>query len=746
MRISGVFLLAILAGVSIDSHAQTALTYSGCEAPPEVRAAYNGTLSQDSLVKLKLKERDALQRQVIGDLLAKYPREYSLYVQQMNLVQYSSQPDAKAAFDALRDRWVKNAHEHPDDALALLLAGKILDGKDMPEVIRLMEAAKAKAPNFPWPAHELTTIYWRGKFADEAKMKENLESFYSLCPTWTVSNSYEIQVENFRLQKDLPLVAKTAVALRAALEIETDPKRLEDYQILWQREFLTRPPSEHAALRAQIKQDLKRLETLVPNGDVEWRSFLIAGYKLSGASNEELDLMQDAVARDFPHSGVAESKLWKQFNKEHPRPDGQKDAAAWKAYESANVEVIKKIIRDFPDDVFAQRSEFFTIAREDEYISKEDGLAALDRYIKANDEYGGLGILSFGPSYLSGFLLDHGWEPERALEILKGTSTYKDGGHTKVDWQSDISEKDLKRFKKFQAREDREIIGMILKAAALAGKPDEALKFRAAVEEAPPEDEGALEQYWTNRAHFAALDKRPLDALVYYRLALDNRREAPEYHQGILRDDLTTDFHALWTAQGGTEAAWAAWNPPASAEAAKPAPEKGTNAAPTAGSAADAKKAAAKQPESDWKPVETKMPSFELSDFAGKTWRQKDLQGKVVLIVSWATWCGPCRMQDLQLQKFYEKVKDRKDLVILSFNVDENPGEVLPFMQQQKYTFPVLAAFSYSEEIKHFVPRAWIIDAKGNWRWVKNGYDEAKTYAEFEKEMLDQIEKAKTVQ
>jgi peroxiredoxin len=261
----------------------------------------------------------------------------------------------------------------------------------------------------------------------------------------------------------------------------------------------------------------------------------------------------------------------------------------------------------------------------------------------------------------------------------------------------------------------------------VTGKPEEALKFRAAIEGPAPANKRALQQYWTNRARFAALDKRPQDALAYYRLALDRRSEAPEYHHGILRDDLMTEFHELWTAQGGTETAWTAWNPPASAE--KPRDSASTQAKKTQ--------------ESDWNPITKKMPSFELSDFNGKTWRQKDLQGKVVVVVSWATWCGYCHKQDKLLQKFYDKFKDRKDLAILSFDIDENPGEVLPFMQEQKYTFPVLAAFSY-EEAKGFVPRTWILDPKGNWRWVKDGYDESKTYAEFEKDMLTQIEKAKT--
>lgn len=751
MRISGSLLLFVLAGTSFTTCAQSNRPYSSCEAPPEVNVAFDTTLSQDSLVRLKTKEREALQQEVLGDLLAKYPREYSLYEQEMYLAQYSRKDDAKAEFEALRDRWVKNAQEHPDDALALLLAGKILVNKDTPEAIRLLEMAKAKAPDFPWPAHELTTVYWRGKYGDDAKMKENLERFYSLCPAWIYHYDFENQVEGIRLRKDLPLLAKTAVALRARLEKDTAPKRLKDYQILWQREFLTHPPSEHDALRAQIGLDLKRLEALVPNGDASWRSFLIEGYKLSGASNEELTRLEDAAVHDFPQSEMATGRLWQQFNKEHPLPDGQKDAEAWKAYYAADIELIKKLIREFPDDLFAQRSEFFQVAQEDEYITKEDGLAALEQYLKAMEDYGGAGTLSFSPNDPPRFLLDHGWQPERALELLKKTSTYKDGGHTKVDWGDNLADDDLKRFNRGLAHDDREVLGMILRASALTGKPEEALKFRAAVEEPPPTAKGVLEQYWTNRARFAALDGRPQDALVYYRLAVDSRSSAPENHHGILRDDLLTEFHALWTAQGGTETAWSAWNAPPSTEKLEAA--KGSPAAGEAKSTTKVNKSGPdnatterkKEQEGDWKQVTKKMPPFELSDFSGRIWRQKDLQGKVVLIVSWATWCGPCRLQDKLLQQFYNKVKDRKDIVILSFNVDENPGQVRPFMQKQEYTFPVLAAFSY-EEVKSLVPRTWIIDARGNWRWVRDGYDETKTYAEFEKEMLGRIEEAKAGQ
>jgi thiol-disulfide isomerase/thioredoxin len=746
MRLAACPVLLLLLSTP-SAFAQSTLALSGCEPPPEVRQALEGLLSQDALTRLPLKDRFALEQPTLNALQAKYPRDYSLAEQQLNLAKQrqiaahdqAAIDAARQKVDAQRDAWVKNAKDHPDDALALLLAAKGQFGKDTPDAIRLLEAARMKAPGFPWPAHELATLYSRGKFADDAKMRETMTAFYTLCPAWTPDTTYGSSTENFMLRKDLPLMTKTAAALRAQLATALlatppDPKSLQSYQVLWQREFLTRPPAEHDALREQIRQDLKRLEAAVPSGDAAWRGFLIEGYKLSGATKDELAQMQDAVARDFSHSAAAESKVWEQWNKAHPRPDGQKDLEAWKAYYAADVDQTKAVIRDFPDDAFARSSSLLEIALDDEFISREDGIAALDRYQQMMDTYGPFGTLSFGPADPARFLLDHGWQPERALELLKKTQTYKNGGHSNPQWSDDIADADIRRFSRNLQTEDRANLGLILKAAALANKPEEALKFRDAIEEQPPTDKNALEQYWTNRARLAALDKHPQDAIAYYRLALDTRTHQPEYRHGLLRDNLTAEFHDQWRAQGGSEEAWLAANPSAASPDGKAILAK------------DA--AAAKKPDAqgDWRNAPKNLLSFQLSDFSGKTWGLKDFSGKVVMITTWATWCEWCRLEDQYLEKFYEKEKGRKDLAILSFDLDENPGQVLPFMQQQGYTFPVLAAFSIPDNMTQSLPRTWIIDPNGNWLWEKVGYDESQAYADFEKEMLGRIDKAKASQ
>jgi hypothetical protein len=504
MRRPASIFFIVLAFGSISSYAQTASIQYGCEAP-EVRAAFETTLSSDELVKLTIKQQTARRQQVLDALIAKYPHEYLLYRDHLFLAVDPRREGWEASLPAIREHWVSNAKSHPDDPMALMLAGKALADTDPAKAIRLLDAAQAKAPEFPWPSFELANIYWREKYADDAKLKENIERFYALCPAWVDSTYFGNQIEGFKLRKDLPLVAKISVAMRAELAKQTDPRLLEDYQILWQREFLTRPPSEHDAERAQIRQDLDRVQAVMPHGDVQWRLFLISGYQLAGASNE-LALMRSQAAKDFPHQAPAEQLEQERWDKQHPLPDGQKDGAAWKAYYVAKVEHVKRLISEYPDDPYLQRTEFFFTVQDDEYVSEADGLAAVDRYLKSMDVYGGYGILSADPTALPKFLLEHGWQPARALELLKRTSTYRDGGHTKEKWGQSLDADTVKRFHRQMVSLDLENLGLILKAATLAGKPEETMPFRAVIEGPPPENTKDLERYWTNRARFAALD------------------------------------------------------------------------------------------------------------------------------------------------------------------------------------------------------------------------------------------------
>lgn len=79
---------------------------------------------------------------------------------------------------------------------------------------------------------------------------------------------------------------------------------------------------------------------------------------------------------------------------------------------------------------------------------------------------------------------------------------------------------------------------------------------------------------------------------------------------------------------------------------------------------------------------------FTLADLQGKPWHLRDLQGKVVLVNFWATWCPPCRKEMPDLQALYDKYRDQ-GFVVLAIS-DEESAKVAPFIAERKITYPVL--------------------------------------------------------
>ncbi len=62
-------------------------------------------------------------------------------------------------------------------------------------------------------------------------------------------------------------------------------------------------------------------------------------------------------------------------------------------------------------------------------------------------------------------------------------------------------------------------------------------------------------------------------------------------------------------------------------------------------------------------------PEIELPSPDGKTYRLSDLQGKVVLLDFWASWCGPCRRANPHVVETYKKYKD-KGFTVYSVSLD----------------------------------------------------------------------------
>ncbi|MFT9846672.1 peroxiredoxin family protein [Aneurinibacillus sp. REN35] len=111
-------------------------------------------------------------------------------------------------------------------------------------------------------------------------------------------------------------------------------------------------------------------------------------------------------------------------------------------------------------------------------------------------------------------------------------------------------------------------------------------------------------------------------------------------------------------------------------------------------------------------------PDFVLKAMDGTEKKLSDFRGKKVIVNMWATWCPPCRAEMPDMQKFYEKNK-QKGIEIVAINLtqsEKNKNSVPAFIQEFGLTFPVFLD-EKSEIANTFqvqaIPTSYIIDSNG---------------------------------
>jgi thiol-disulfide isomerase/thioredoxin len=80
-------------------------------------------------------------------------------------------------------------------------------------------------------------------------------------------------------------------------------------------------------------------------------------------------------------------------------------------------------------------------------------------------------------------------------------------------------------------------------------------------------------------------------------------------------------------------------------------------------------------------------PDFAQPKADGKILKVSDLKGKVVLIDFWASWCGPCRKENPNVVKLYQKYAD-KGFTILSVSLDKDKNAWLEAIKRDNLSWP----------------------------------------------------------
>jgi peroxiredoxin len=117
-------------------------------------------------------------------------------------------------------------------------------------------------------------------------------------------------------------------------------------------------------------------------------------------------------------------------------------------------------------------------------------------------------------------------------------------------------------------------------------------------------------------------------------------------------------------------------------------------------------------------------PNFDLVARDGGRVQLAELEGQVVMVNFWATWCGPCREEMPHLEALYQRYNSL-GFTLLGVNVEEDSSGADEFLAETPVSFPIL--FDPESTVSELydviaMPSTVLIDRAGNMRFIHHGY------------------------
>lgn len=126
--------------------------------------------------------------------------------------------------------------------------------------------------------------------------------------------------------------------------------------------------------------------------------------------------------------------------------------------------------------------------------------------------------------------------------------------------------------------------------------------------------------------------------------------------------------------------------------------------------------------------VEGPEISFALTTTEGSELRSQDLDGQVVVLAFWASWCLPCRWELPEMQAAYDRLRDDPRVRFLAVQVGwegDTPERGRLFLSRLGLSIPAAFDGGTAAESLHVdsLPTVVLIDANGRVRMIHHGYD-----------------------
>jgi thiol-disulfide isomerase/thioredoxin len=649
---------------------------------------------------LPYKQKRERQSAMIQKLSNKFPDDFHI----LKRLQEDRRGADEIDRDALITEYRARMEKREGDPASVYFYARLLIGNNTKEAIDLLNKITQRSPEFPWSYLALADIYYFPMFRDNDKSGENLKKWMSICPS---------QMDGFNLLlrgNHMELIGETAKSLRTRLESSPAEEDLRNWENLWTLEFKLKPVLEHPQVRRQVAEDLKLLRARNSNTK-EWLSLLQGGYKMADDKEGRI-WAENEMLRIFPKSTSSLYIIRARWRDEHPSPKAEDPTEKKQAYYQAFLKATDEELKQWPDEWYLLQSRFTTI-NEIENSTGNEIEEAGEKYLAAMRKNVG-GVIMLPPPAIAvaqvyakrkvataripPLVLEGLEEVERMDKRSSPSDLYprRGGGNSNLkyaQWESWplLAEAYAK-------------LGQGEKAREVLKKMEEALRQDKPDEKASASDKSVYSTrqvtYWQTNAKVAEAENRKLDALSCYQTALSFRLKSPTPRSGM-KDELADGASRLWKELGGTDEglqAYLARN--------------------------DASKRALESTEvGTWEAKVQPLSDFSLVDIRGKKWRLADLKGKVTFINFWATWCGPCVAELPYVQKLHDQMKDSKDVLVLTLNIDSEPIRIEPFMRDNKFTFTVIPAQEYATGMDVFgIPRNWVVSASGTIQFEGFGF------------------------
>lgn len=129
--------------------------------------------------------------------------------------------------------------------------------------------------------------------------------------------------------------------------------------------------------------------------------------------------------------------------------------------------------------------------------------------------------------------------------------------------------------------------------------------------------------------------------------------------------------------------------------------------------------------------IGSEIPDFSLTMFEGYSYQGasevsfSELQGKVVVINFWASWCKPCEQEAAELEEAWRSYEEAGEVVFLGIAWTDTPNNSMKYLKRFDITYPngpdlgsrISAIFNRNLG----VPETYFIDRDGVLRSIKIG-------------------------